>query len=353
MAIYFFNLLSIIMFYLFVHMCHVKHKKILFCIYSFIQLSLLSGLRYKVGTDFLSYARHYERIVEHGMFYFEFEPGFNLLNLFSHRMNFGFQGVVLLSAIITVGCIMLVIYMYSDNPLLSVLLYCMLGFYNTSMNQIRTQLAVAIALLSIRYIKRKNMAKYCLIIVIASFFHVTALVMIPVYFMIYWPLNVKKIMITGIGISSALFLVRPIMEFSAKIYPRYSNYINSAFDYGYGIQSLFLIICLCLVIILHKKYLLRRNKYNIIYINYAVYGFIVSLFQLQFILMDRFVPYFMLPCAVLGWPEIQTCYERGISRRGINILLLAFGFLYCSFIVYRNWNGVVPYQFILTFLTLA
>lgn len=330
-------------------MSHIKHKKLLFCIYSFIQLSLISGLRYEVGTDFLSYSRHYKKIVEHGMFYFEFEPGFNMLNLFSHQLKFGFQGVVLLSAIITIGCIMYVIYMYSGNPLLSVLLYCMLGFYYTSMNQIRTQLAVAIALVSIRYIKRRNMRKYCLTIVTASFFHVTALIMLPVYFMIYWPFNVKKCLIAVFGISSAFCLVRPIMRFAVKIYPRYSSYINSAFDYGYGIQSLFLIIILCLIIILHKKYLLNRDKYNIIYINYAVYGFIVSLFQLQFILMDRFVPYFMLPCAVLGWSEIQTCYKMGISRRGINILLFAFGFLYCSFIIYRNWNGVVPYQFLLKF----
>ena len=47
MAIYFINLFSIILFYLFIHMSHIKHKKLLFCIYSFIQLSLISGLRYE------------------------------------------------------------------------------------------------------------------------------------------------------------------------------------------------------------------------------------------------------------------------------------------------------------------
>lgn len=350
MLIYYMNIFVLILTYFVIQKFHIseKGKKALFCIYSFLQMSMLSSFRYNIGTDYMSYMRLYGESLKYGINYYYFEPGYNLINWLSDCIGGGFTCSIVISAFLTVGPILYTIYRYSENTLLSVLLYIMFGFYTASFSLIRTHLAVAISLLAIPFLRKRNFFIYTIIVLIASLFHITALVMIPFYYCLNLPWRVRQFIISVLCIFSALFLVKPIMILGAKIYPRYEYYITSIFNYGYGIQSLFLVAIFLFIGVMYKKQLTHNKEWKIFYINYMLYGFILSLFQLQFIVMDRFVPFFTLPASILCIPNISNSYLNNKKNKVIfTILIFSFALLYYSYILYRNWNGVTPYQSIL------
>ena len=330
--------------YFVIYNSKIKNKKLCFCFWIFIQLTLIMGLRWGIGTDYFSYKSHYSKIIQEGIFYSEFEPGFNLLNLFSHKIGMEFQGVIILSSIISVGCVAYAVYHCSDSPCLSIILYLTFGFYYAAMNQIRAYIAVSISLAGINFLIKQKKIKYIISILLASFFHVTALCMLPFLLVIRLRWRTRQFIISVFLAITSLFFVDTVIQFGIKLYPKYGNYIGSVYDKGYGIQSLCLVILGLILILAYRKQLLKWNKNTIIFENFALYGFLIGLFQLKLMMMDRFVAYFTAPVYILGLPLITKCYTEKKKKILVSLVLFFLGILYCTFILIRNWNGVVPYR---------
>lgn len=80
---------------------------------------------------------------------------------------------------------------YSIFPLIGLFAYISRFYYGRHFMQIRAGLAYVILLLGIKYILERDWKKYFLIVFIASLFHRSALIGIPLYFICNW-INVKK-----------------------------------------------------------------------------------------------------------------------------------------------------------------
>ena len=72
---------------------------------------------------------------------------------------------------------------YTPYPLLGLCIYIARFYFGRNFIQIRAGIAYAIILLAIRYVTERNWKKYFLIVCIAYFFHQSALIAIPLYFM--------------------------------------------------------------------------------------------------------------------------------------------------------------------------
>ncbi|WP_425609801.1 EpsG family protein, partial [Vibrio splendidus] len=157
----------------------------------FLYLTLLSGFRYDVGTDFSNYL-HYFYLIELG--YDDVaEISFVYLFKFSQFIGLTEQFVFfVLALIISFGFISYFKYFCDKSGFLAIYLFFTVSiFYFASFNLVRQFTAVAIFLFSVRYIIERRMFKYILMILFSSSFHISALLMLPLYFVMNKNYNLK------------------------------------------------------------------------------------------------------------------------------------------------------------------
>lgn len=90
---------------------------------------------------------------------------------------------------------------YSIYPLIGLCAYIARFFINRNLSQIRAGLAYLIVIWGIKYIHEKKMWHYILLVFIASFFHYSAWIALPLYFICNWIHINKKIIVWGLIIA--------------------------------------------------------------------------------------------------------------------------------------------------------
>ncbi|WP_240418159.1 EpsG family protein [Paenibacillus periandrae] len=144
----------------------------------------ISGLRKNIGDTFfymLSYVRN-----EFTWEYIKTDKdiGFGILQMILKKFSDDPQVMVFTAALITNVLIVCVLYKYSRLFELSIYVYITSGLYIVSMNGIRQFLAGAIIFAATKYIFEGSWKKYFLVVLFASTFHLSALILIPIYFVI-------------------------------------------------------------------------------------------------------------------------------------------------------------------------
>ena len=167
----------------------LKQIKLILVVVVFITLSLFAGLRSEyVGADYFSYIKMFEsapnldNIFDLQSFSLvSTEPFYYALNIFTKTLFNSYFSIFLLTALLAVGINSYNYNKYSPFVILSLLLYFSHFFLYKEMTQIRTGLASAILLFSIQYLYNYKI-KYFGVVLIASMFHVGALIFLPLYF---------------------------------------------------------------------------------------------------------------------------------------------------------------------------
>lgn len=146
----------------------------------------VSGMRYGVGADFFAYAHSfYERKYEFIKCLLTLkEPGFGLLNSIARTIYNDYIVLFTLCALVTIGLCFGQIRKYSDDFLFSALLFIFIGTWHGSFNAVRQYLAMACVFWGHRYIFERNFLKYVFFIFLAMSFHKTALMMLPIFFIV-------------------------------------------------------------------------------------------------------------------------------------------------------------------------
>lgn len=194
----------------------------------FVLLAFVAAFRYKVGTDFHSYYRTgiWAGKFENGNFK---EPGFTLFSLIASFLFDGKDGAVtMLSAIVTVALFVFTIAKRSDNITISMLLFVFTGCFTGLFNGIRQYLATAIMFAGFHYVYEKKFTKWLLVVLLASTIHITAILMILVYFTCNLKTNYKTLLLYFSFAAVALFLYEPLFDLVGALK---QDEINS--DLGY------------------------------------------------------------------------------------------------------------------------
>ncbi|MBQ4104915.1 MAG: EpsG family protein [Clostridia bacterium] len=168
-------------------------------------LACVAGLRYYVGTDYGSYYRGYANTAA------EFteliktwdEPGLSVIAKF--LMFFSEDGAVFVFALaaITVFLFVFMLAKHTDDFFFVVMLYIFTSCWSGCFNGARQYLAAAILFAGHRYIFERKFIHYCIVVFLASSFHITALIMLPMYFIITKRLSLQKIvfiLVSGIAL---------------------------------------------------------------------------------------------------------------------------------------------------------
>jgi len=316
----------------------------------FLTMVLVAGVRdQSVGTDSGTYVRVFESTVsfadnmeaanktgEYGYWLLSW-----FVRLFSDHYVFLFSTI----AIIVVGCYHRTIYRYSFNPVISFYAFISLGFYTFFFNGARQGIACAICALSIGPLIKGEFKKYLIVVLTATLFHKTAIIMLPLYFLLRMKSSVHTTLLFFVlGLLSALslsFIVESISQFDS----RFQGYAIAG-DGGGVVMSTFNILFWLFFYLFRKWVALPRIKYYDIFLNMLFFSAVISLISLLFRINPsgvlRLTMYFNIGAIFL----LPICYESFANRGSKTVFISISGFFLFVyfFMTTSSFSHLVPYK---------
>ena len=158
--------------------------KLLWWIVMLVVLILISGMRYKMGTDSIKYENYYNwmhSITELKPADFQntrFAPLYIILSSLCRTISSDFILLQFVLAIIVNTTIFYFLWNNSRHPYMAALLYLFFLYINLNMEVLRESLAVSVFLWSWPSFYKRKWIKYYMYCVLGFFFHISSLVMI-------------------------------------------------------------------------------------------------------------------------------------------------------------------------------
>ena len=148
----------------------------------FLCIAFVGSFRYNVGTDFFSYFKNDRWAGKFNKGDYS-EPGFTLLAIICEKL-FGTQSAALtiVSATITVALFIFTIAKRQESFPLSIILFVFTGVFTGMFNGLRQYLAAAILFSGYHFVVNKKPIRWLIVVLLASCFHTTALLMFFIYF---------------------------------------------------------------------------------------------------------------------------------------------------------------------------
>lgn len=304
-----------------------------------IILIMVAGLRWRVGTDYVTYSLNYP---EYAATFWESiitfnEPGIKGISALSKLIKDDYGTMFFISSFITVGLCVLAMSKHSNLFLFSTLLYIFIGTWHGSFNGVRQYLACAIIFSGHSYIIKKDFIKYLMVIIIASLFHQSAIVMILLYYVPQKKMNPQSIFLIMLAVATILlsydFLFQ-ILETVAEI--RNEAFVVTSYTTR-SINPLRIAVTLAPILL---YYFLSSNKLfldeDYFYINVMFVNFAVFLIASNSAYLARFGIYTNI-FLVLSIPRLLKNEDNRSSKLFQFTILLSY-FIYWFYEVYRTPN---------------
>lgn len=318
-----------------------------FTLPTFALLFFISAFRGDFTTDYNNYSylfRLYNRYDFFEIFQVELyqETGYILFNkiigIFTDNVLYLFISVSLI--------ILLSFYSqfkkHSPYIWLSVLLFVTVGSYYTSFNIMRQIMAVAIVFSGSKYLYERKPLKYFLVVIIASLFHKTALIMIIFYYILNLRLSFKNIITLLVGsIVTMLFLDNIIDVVQSRFYSVYTN--ESYGMTGMAFTNAVLPIAILVFSLLNATKLKKNITKHRVWFNAVVFYAFFSVLGLKVQMVARlsefFAPYILLLIPLIFF-EMRNDELKVVWMMGLTALLVLYNYVVLS------GTGYDPYYFI-------
>lgn len=307
----------------------------------FFILVLFASLRsYLVGTDTGSYTSDFRNSLDSNYYIFrqDLEYGYQLLEYLILKFTHNYFWLFFVSSVLVVGSYLYIFKKNSENYILSVVIFISFGFYLFYFNGLRQGIAMAIVALATPYLINKQFLKYALVILLASFFHKTALIMLLFYFIIHLKF---KLEFKALAVFLGSYLISgSIIQYLAVSNEKYSSYAEVSENAG-GYLTLFFYFSISLLLyIFYKKYKINNSDYYIL-LQLCLYGVL-----------------FLIPVALLGaspsGPQRLLFYFVWVvslliptAMVKLNSKILYSVFIFLAFIYYSmvlGFGNLLPYQ---------
>lgn len=102
-------------------------------------------------------------------------------------------------------------YRESHNPMISYLMFISLGFFSFSMVCIRQSMAIGVLLLSYDALRQHKLIKFILFVLLASCFHLSALIFLLIYPMSYLKYNMRMLLIYLVAVVLSIVMGQEIV----------------------------------------------------------------------------------------------------------------------------------------------
>lgn len=316
---------------------------------------VLAGVRFETGSDYFSYINGYQKIVMGDEVRWEgLEFGYASLNKILAELGVGSQGILFASSLIMFLFITMAI--FKQKKYISVgfaALVFLLMFYQSSFNVIRIMIAISIFLYNIPNIEKRNLIKYLFFTILAASFHISALVTLPLYWLMQFNRKEMKLFNHISLYSSVIILILSfnlILEWiislslveSLGYYQKYLG--NEGGSVSLAIKRVILFTPLLIPgALFYKKLVTQRESFKTYYSILVIGVIIKCIATFQATYMDRIGDYFIIT-AVIVLPMYFKLFntKKYYILNYLIVLYLIIYWLYIYFIL--NNHGTVPYK---------
>lgn len=328
-----------------------KKKTVIYIILSFLILVFTASFRYAIGFDYFSYKNIYETIsgLEFNdiLNYYWKEPLFFILCKLFCILGCPYHLFLVFLNIFLISAVLWFVFNYSKIPWTSIYFYITLQFLAYNMNLLRQSVALTFFLFAYPFLKDKKIVPYTILIITGGMFHNTLLLLLPFYFLLTKK-NTKKYTLLVILLSVLIYyFFDPFFSLIMPMLPeKYADYFDGYFwkpsTYVYVIPS----ALYCILIYLFRKRI-RGDIQRSLYINSAIYNFIINLFITKHFILERFSVY-PFAISLIAIPEIIYSYRRKGKKQTTSyycvlILFILYGIAYFLFATYKGFHNVYPY----------
>ncbi|MGL6169055.1 MAG: EpsG family protein [Fusobacteriaceae bacterium] len=303
-------------------------------------LTLYTGTRFNVGGyDYHVYKYFYN------LPYFQnpygYEHLFVFLKDFFKFFRFNYNIFLLTLSFIFNYTIYKLFIKYSINPTVSFLIYLSTFYYWHNFTILRNFIAILIFWISLKFIIEKKLLVYIALITIATFFHKTAIILYPFYFLLNYKLN-KKSLICIFG--TALF-INPLSFYIFKLnieflglserLNRYSRIVEHGNRYEFSE--------LLILVFISLFFIKKASSEEAIFINLNIFALFIFLSFYRFAIILRFLEYFRLGVFITIPFIISKIENKLIKNLAFIAILLYFTFKYYDTVTayaiynYKSW----------------
>ena len=280
--------------------------------------------------------------------------GYRLLNTVCHWVTSSFQFFLIVISIFVVGCYGKVIKEYSPCIWFSLFLYILINYY-PSFFILRQYLALAVCLLSLKYIINREFVRFGIYTLVAFSFHATALLIVPLYFLYGMKATKMNMFLLTVGAVFFVISFMSLAEYVNLFSAYYAHYFGTKVEGGMWQRTL-------LKIYIAGVYLFTlRNRFYDEGINRLVfYGMVcnvvICIAAMSIFSAHRLREYF----SYADFVGVAIILKEGSKIESIKkpivyilvlIYVVALAISFNSFVQSDNmknyyeffWNGKVPY----------
>jgi transmembrane protein EpsG len=360
MAIYLVNLLVVYISSLFARIAAKKRNieiktsyrlSSYFIFIALISLILVAGLRNGVGTDYYTY---------HGLigYFYELDftqviggdsfgdKGFSVLTWVIGRFTIEPQVAFLVYAMIIIVFVVLTIKDYGSPFELSMAVYILGLSYYSSFNGLRQWIACAVIFWGVRYVIKGNWKKYFLIVSLVSFIHLSAVIMLLVYFLIRvtnW--KYTSVILTAVFAGGFLFYSGFIESIFTLLdgsqYGHYSTVLTNT-DNGANILRVLVWAIPIGASLVFRTKLGEKWPEGKYIVRLSFIGFLFAILSLKNASIYRMCMYFDI-YNVLIIPRLATLFDKKTNRFIYYCIFICY-FLY-SYLVLPCDSNLLPYRY--------
>lgn len=312
---------------------------------AYAPLIILHAGRYGFGTDytgtykniFYSVQYNYDSVLSSFV-----EKGYVLLNKIVWNFTDDYVWVIFCASIVTYILLIHSIYKNSETVVASTAMIFLSGYFLDSTTMVRQIIAITTYMVAVKFIYKRKIIPFIIVIVLASFFHRSVLILLPMYF-VYGRRWKKKTMIIVLGVSlvAAPTIYNLVLQIMSLI-PKYAAYIpamkrESHFEMMFLLVAVVVFVCMIFNDDGSEKYSFWLFHVTIALIITALSGMIPFLF--------RFLDYFLVTSIILYVPKCMSNIKSRNRRWIFNGGLYTFLAVYQAYVLYiANWYKAIPYK---------
>lgn len=313
-----------------------------------VALAFIGMFRYDVGQDYFAYEIIYDDIAMNWNYGDTIEIGFRSVCWLCSEIDGTAQ---LMFALVSAATIILVykgLSYFSKDISLSLFVFMGIGqLYLNTFNAVRQAVAIALFVYGLRYIAQHKLIKYILVMLLATSFHASSIILVPLYWFLRRGWGKISVMIAGAVLAvSGTVIINMILNSSYAKYLMQDQFTSevSATNIMYFAMSVLIFLC--------SGFLMKGYKYRDILINLNILSMFCFLLYQVFsdtpvmIVVTRLSYYFMI-----GYPLLFVMTIKYIDDKLIKSVM-TFGLVaLISFMFYRSsiLNGddynLLPYTF--------
>ena len=324
----------------------------------------IAGLRYETGGDWDAYTDifaalpSFSRLIGHPteLVHMGIEEGFVLLCAFVKSLGGTIQHLFFIVTFINITLITSALNKYTKYPVVALLCYYGILYFNLEMIYIRQATAVALCFFALQYLRSHEIWKYMLIIVLACTFHGVAALMIPLYFFLDRQLP-EWIYLTVIGLGAVLMLagipwIQTIfLTVAGWLGESYANKAemyteNAMFAVNRGLSIGFILNLAMIIVVMFFKKKLDALPYGTIMLNMFALSLVLYYYCFELVEVSNRVRLFFYIGIIALLPMVLEVLPLFLERLAglIVVTLYCFSFSRGIFLEAPQAAAYNPYQ---------